>query len=68
MRALLSFPQKLERIRIDLVFVRLTHTMRQPRIDLQDCVLDEFGRENRRVSDWHDLISITMQYQCRRSN
>ena len=61
----MSFTYKIKQIRIDQVFVRLTHAVRQPRIDLQDCALHEFGREHCRVSDWPDLITITMQDECR---
>src|SRR5271168_3604123 len=50
-----------EQIRIDSVFVRRTHSMRQARIDFQLCVLNNLGGLMRRGADRNNLVVIAVE-------
>src|ERR687887_2427952 len=54
-----------EQIRVDLLFVRRAHAVRQARINFQRRILDQLGRLQGRGADRYDLVIVAMQDQGR---
>src|SRR5688572_7486872 len=60
LRACLSFPYKLEQVRIDDIFVSGAHAVGKSRVDLQGGSFHNFRRHMRGDSDRHDLIVVAV--------
>ena len=54
-----------QQVFVELLLVRDGEAMGRTRIDLQGRVLDDFGREQGRVGNGHDLVVVTMDNQGR---
>src|SRR5579859_1876809 len=65
LRALLDLSQELQQFLINLVFQRRTETMWRSRINFQRRALHDFRRKHCRSSDWHNLVVISMDDECR---
>ena len=60
LRAGLSFPYKLEQVRIDDIFVSGAHAVGKSRVDLQGGSFHNFRRHKCGDSDRHDLIVVAV--------
>lgn len=47
------------------MLMRRAQAVRCTLVDLERRVLDDLGREQGRIGDWHDLIVVAMQDQSR---
>ena len=57
------FPKECQQIGIQLVFVRGAEPVRGAGVDLQGCSLHQSGGQDRRVSDGHNLIVVSVDDQ-----
>src|ERR1700681_3083459 len=54
-------PDEGQQLFVHLVFQRRTHSMRSPRINLENGAFYDFGRQKRRGANRHDLIVIAVK-------
>jgi hypothetical protein len=62
-RSLLLTLDEREQILIRLVFECRAHAVRRALVDLELCVLDDFGRQHGRRADRHDLVIVPVHDQ-----